>query len=147
MSLLTPSEPTDQRMVSELASYIRENRAAINSMKISTLEVSTGATFLTIGTELNDEQLEVVVISGEGAATLATIQDGTAGQIKIFIFQDGNLDLTDGVKSGGKFFLDQAALSDLSADQDDVLAIVNIGGDGGTTQGYWQELFRLIDSK
>lgn len=145
--LLTANEPTDSRMVSELATYIRQNRTEINSMNISDVEVSAGATYLTIGTELSDGWIEVVVISGAGAATLAKILDGTEGQIKIFIFQDGNLTLTDGVKSDGKLFLNQAALSDLSAAQDDVLALVNVDGDGGTTQGYWKELFRSIDVK
>ncbi len=147
MSLLTESEPSNQRLVSELASYIREDRVAINSMRISTVEVATSAVKLTIGTELNNEWLEVVILSGEGAATLATIEDGTEGQIKVLIFQDGNLDLTDGVKDSGKLFLNQAALSTLNAAQDDVLALVNVGGDGGVTQGYWKELFRSIDVK
>ena len=121
MSLLTGNEPTNQRLVSELAGYIREDRAAINSMRTSTVEVATGATLLTIGTELNNEWFESVILTGEAAVTLASIQDGTAGQIKVFIFQDGDVSLTDGVQSGGKFFLNQAALSDLDAAEDDVV--------------------------
>lgn len=153
---LNANEPADQRLVSELASYIREARAAINNISgsgnvgVSTVAVAAGAISLSIGTELSSDSIEVVIMSGVGAATLATILGGTQGQIKLIIFQDSNVDLADGNdKSGGKFYLNHLpAASNFGPQQDDVIALVNVAGDAGaTTNGYWKELFRTLSVK
>ena len=152
---LDTNEPTDQRAVSELASYVRANRVAINAIVgsdnfgVVDLDVVAGATSLAIGTELSSDGIELVIISGTGLADIATITGGTEGQIKIFVFQDANIDIADGnAKAGGVFYLNHLpALSDFDAQQDDVLAVVNIGGDGASTHGYWKELFRSISVK
>ena len=152
---LDATKPTDQALVSELPGYIRTLAAAINALSISgtvgasSVEVSAGATSLTIGTELSDASIEVVVLSGAGPATLSTITDGTQGQIKIFIFQDANVKFEDGnAKNSGKFYLNQLPISgDFEPAQDDVLVIVNIAGDGGSTYGYWKELYRTLSVK
>lgn len=151
---LDPNKPTDKIPVSELPSYIRENRAAINAVTtgagfgVTNLNVATGATSLSIGTDLLAVGHEVVIVTGLGVAVLATILGGTEGQIKTFIFQDANVDLTDGVKSDGKFYLNQLpALSDFQPQQDDVITLVNIGGDGASVYGYWKELDRNISIK
>ena len=149
------NEPTDQRLISEIAKYIRENRVAINAISGSgnvgytSLTIAAGSTSLSIGTDLGNYSIEIVKVTGGGAATIATILGGTAGQVKIFIFQDGNIDITDGnAKANGVFYLNQLpAGSDLNASQDDILAVVNIGGDGGSTYGYWKELFRSLSVK
>jgi len=141
--------------VSEIASYIREDRAAINAISgaggvgVTELEVPALTTSLTIGTELDDYSIEVVIISGDGASTLDSILGGTQGQIKIFVFQDANIDMTDGTKADGEFYLNHLpALSDFDPQQDDVLALVNVGGDAGaTSDGYWKELYRTISVK
>ncbi len=151
---LDASEPTDQRMNSELASYIRENREAINlltagSVVSTTLTVTAATTSLTVGTNLSSSAIEIIIISGSGISTLETILSGTEGQIKIFIFQDSNVRLEDGnVKNSGKFFLNQLpSLVTFSPQADDVLAVANVGGDGGSTPGYWKELFRTLSVK
>ena len=152
---LNINEPTDQRQVNELPSFVRENRAAINALAgsgnvgVVDLTVPAGTTQLAIGTELGDESIEVVVITGSGIADIATITGGTEGQIKIFIFQDANIDIVDGnAKASGVFYLNHLpAASEFDAQQDDVLAVVNIDGDGASTYGYWKELWRQISVK
>lgn len=153
---LNALEPTDQRMVSELAAYIREARSAINSISsltgaigITTLEVAAGSISLSVGTDLASYGLEIVIISGTGLSDIETILGGSDGQIKIFVFQDTNIDLVDGnVKTGGAFFLNHLpAASEFNAQIDDVIALVNVGGDGGSTYGYWKELFRTLSVK
>jgi len=147
---LDVSEPTDQTLLSEIAAFIRENRVAINAVSgsgnvgVTDLSVAGGTTSLTVGTDVGTYGFEIVKITGLAAITLATILGGTEGQVKVFVFQDNNIDITDGVKSDGKFYLDQLpALSDFEAAENDVLAVVNIGGDGASTHGYWKELWRL----
>ena len=147
---LDTTKPTDQVLNSELPSYIRENRVAINAVSGSgnvgstDLTVSAGTTQLVVGTDLGSYGYEIVKITGSGAATITKILGGTEGMVKVFIFQDSNIDFTDGVKSDGKLYLNQLpALSDYSPSQDDVIALVNIGGDGASNYGYWKELYRL----
>lgn len=151
---LDVNKPEDSILVSEIAAYIRANRAAINAVSVAgtgsvgavTLDIA-GAASLTIGTELSEEGYETVVISSTGAATLATILGGTQGQIKMFVFQDTNVVITDSNdKANGTFHLNEApALGDYTPAVDDVLTVVNIGGDGAGTHGYWREVDRAAN--
>ena len=148
---LDATKPIDAVLVSELPAYIRENRSEINSIGVSgtgavgatTLDV-LGAISLTIGTELSSEGFETVVISSTGASVLATILGGIQGQIKMFVFQDLNTLIEDSnTKANGTFHLNEApALGDYTPAVDDVLTVVNIGGDGAGTHGYWREVDR-----
>ena len=151
---LAVNEPSDQRMVSELPSYIREDRVEINTLvsgsgiDVTTLVVPLGSTFLTVGVDLAVARLEIVLISGTGASVIEVIRDGVNGQVKIFVFQDNDISFKDGVKLDGKIYLNRLpALSNFDAQQDDVVALVNIGGDGSSEYGYWKELFRLLSVK
>lgn len=151
---LDPSKPTDQAMVSEWPSYVRENRVAINAVTIgagfgvTNLSIAPGTTSLSIGTDLLSVGYETIIVTGLGLSTLATILGGIEGQIKTFIFQDANIDLTDGAKANGNFYLNQLpALSDFQPQQDDVITLVNIGGDGASIYGYWKELYRALSIK
>ena len=148
------NKPTDQELVAELPSYIREDRVAINAVSgagnvgTTDLTVAAGTTSLVVGTDLGVYGLEIVKITGGAAVTLLTITGGTEGQAKIFIFQDALITLTDGAKADGKFYLNQLpALSNFSPQQDDVLVLANIGGDGASVHGYWKELYRTISVK
>ena len=148
---LNVNEPTDQRMVQELPSYIREGRVAVNAVSgsgnvgFTTLEVALGATSLSVGSEIGSYGLEFINCTGAGAAALATILGGSAGMVKVFIFGDALVGLVDGPKLTGQFYLDQLpALSTYTFDIDDVLAMINIGGDGAAVYGYWKELYRTI---
>ena len=151
---LNTSKPTDEELVSLLPYYIRENRVAINAISIGSgfgvtnLEIAFGVTSLTVGVDLLAVGHEIVIVTGSGVATLATIVGGTEGQIKTFIFKDSNIDLTDGVKSVGKFYLNQLpALGNFEPAEDDILTLVNVDGDGASVYGYWKELYRTISIK
>ncbi len=72
---LDANEPTDQRLVQELPYYIRQNRVDINqnsdissSITMSTVEIAIGATSIVIPTTLSILKIEVVLLSGAGAA-------------------------------------------------------------------------------
>ena len=148
------TKPTDAALVSELPGYIREGRVEMNSISLSgtgavgaqTLDV-LAAVSLTIGTELSEEGFETVVISSAGASVLATILGGTQGMVKMFVFQDLNVVITDSnAKANGTFHLNEApALGNYTPAVDDVLTVVNIGGDGAGTHGYWREVDRAAN--
>jgi len=149
------TKPEDSVLVSELPSYIRANRVEMNSISLSgtgavgaqSLDIA-GATTLTIGTELSEEGYETLIISNSGAAcALTAFLGGTQGMIKMLIFQDTNIDITDSnTKANGTFHLNLApAGGDYSPAIDDVLVLVNVGGDGAGTDGYWREVDRAAN--
>lgn len=151
---LDASEPSAVRLVSELPAYIRETRAGVNAVTAGTgLAVTdlalTGETSLTVGTELSAVGHELVFASSTGASILATILGGTHGQLKTFIFEDTAIEITDGVASAGKFYLNHLpALSNFAPEEHDVLCVINVDGDGGVSDhGYWKELYRTISVK
>jgi len=151
---LNANQPTDQVLNSEIPAYIRANRVAINSVSgsgnvgITELEIALGVTSLTIGSDVGSYGFEIVKVSGAAAVVIATMLGGSEGQVKVFVFQDANVDITDGAKADGKFYLNHLpALSDYVPEQDDVLAVVNVDGDGAAVHGYWKELFRTTSVK
>jgi len=69
-------------------------------------------------------------------------------KVKVLVFQDNNISIVDGVASGGKFYLNQLpALSSFAAQVNDILALVNVGGDGASVYGYWKEIYRQVALK
>lgn len=152
---LNVNEPTDQRLVSEIPGYVRETREAVNALSSgdsvgnTDLTVPVGSTSLTVGSELGLYGYESVKVTGSGISNLTSIIGGTEGQVKVLIFQDTNVRLTDGnLKSSGLFYLNQLpAGSNFNPQQDDVIAFVNIGGDGASVYGYWKELYRTLSLK
>jgi hypothetical protein len=155
--MLDVTKPTDQEHVAQLPYWIRQTRTELNSIQAldSNIEVTNavlgaGTTILVIPTNLTLALLEVAILSSGGICNIAAMQNGTHGQIKIFIFSDSNVKIIDGAKGAtGNFYLNQLPVgSTLDAAIDDVLAVVNINGDGGaTTHGYWKELWRQISVK
>ena len=148
------TKPTDVEVAGALPTYIREVRAAVNALAgagnvgVTNLTIAAGAVALTVGTELGLYSLELVVVDAAAGVNIATILGGTEGQAKIFVFQDNNIGIVDGLASNGHIYLNQLpVLSTFYAQQNDVLALVNIGGDGSSVQGYWKELFRQIALK
>jgi len=147
---LNASEPSAVRQVSELPAYIRETRAGVNAVTAGTGFsvtdlVMTGEVTLAIGTELVAVGHEIIFASSVGASVLATITNGTHGQVKTFIFADSNIEITDDTADSGQFYLEQVALSNFQPEEHDVLCIINVDGDAGaTTHGYWKELYRTI---
>ena len=149
------TKPTDQELVSVLPSYIRDTRTALNNIidgetEVTTTEltISAGDTALVIGTDLSDTLIETILLSGLGVSVIDQIRGGTEGRIKIFIFQGNNVSFKDGVKLTGQLYLNQLpVLSNFNAQQDDVLALINISGDGAANYGYWKELWRQLSVK
>ena len=152
---LDVNQPTDQELVSELPSYIRENRVAIEAVSgsgnvgVTDLTIPAGSTSLAVGTDIGCYGFEVIIVDAAALVNIATITGGTEGQVKVFVFQDANIDIVDGnAKANGVFYLNHLpALSNFDAQQDDVLVVVNVGGDGASTYGYWKELYRTISVK
>jgi len=151
---LDVTKPVDSVSVGELPRYIREDRAAINAVSggndVGVTEVTLAAltTSITVGVEVGAYGYETVVISAAGAINLATMIGGTQGQVKVLVFQDNNISIVDGVASGGKFYLNQLpALSSFATQTNDILALVNVGGDGAAVYGYWKELYRQVALK
>ena len=154
--MLDATKPTDVELISALPLYIRENRTSINSLLAGSsgdvgttdLTIAGGATSLTIGTDLGNFGLDVVTLSGAAAVNISTIYGGTQGQMKVLIFQDNNVSIVDGLAAGGAIYLNQLpALSTFAAQENDVLTLVNIGGNGSTIHGYWKEVSRQIALK
>ena len=146
-------EPTGVRLTYSLDEYIREDREQINALWISMgaagsigttreLSLSLGQSLLVNGTDLTDAPMETILITANGAGNAITQLTGcTQGQIKIFIAQDDNL-LT-WVFDSSKLNLNSEG-ADLLCKTYDILALVNIGGNPGATNGWWLELFRNL---
>ena len=149
------TKPTDVELLSALPAYMRETRAAVNALSagsgvgVTALTIAAGAIALTVGTDVGTFGYEVLITGAGGAANIAKILGGVQGQTKKFIFQDNNVGIVDGVALDGKIYLNQLpALSTFAAKTNDILELVNIGGDGGvTTHGYWKETARQIALK
>ncbi|MBU2249100.1 MAG: hypothetical protein KKD77_20300 [Gammaproteobacteria bacterium] len=151
---LDVTKPIDSVAVSAIPSYIREDRAAINALAggndvgVTEVELAALTTSITVGVEVGAYGYETVVISAAGAINLATMIGGTQGQVKVFIFQDNNISIVDGAAADGKFYLNQLpALSSFATQTNDILALVNVGGDGASVYGYWKELYRQVALK
>lgn len=153
---LDVNEPTDQRMVGELPSYIRANRVTINAFEdvsgevgSTDLTISIGTTALVVGVDLSVARIETVRIDCLGVSNINQIRGGTAGQLKIFIFGSNTISLIDGLKTtNGALYLNQLpVLSTFTAQLDDVIALTNVGGNGSDVYGYWKELWRQLSVK
>lgn len=150
------TEPSDTRKVSEHAAYIRANRTEINALEAGISDVlqtdyvvGIGQTTLVITTNLSSAMIEIINVTALGAEQLDAITGGSAGQIKIFIFGDSNIDMMDSAsQANGTFFLNHLPSGTvLPAGIRNVLALVNVGGDGLVVNGYWKELYRTISVK
>jgi len=148
------TKPTDVELVSALAAYIREARAGINALSsgsgvgVTALTISAGTVSLSIGTDLGLFGFEIVIVDADAGVSISSIIGGTQGQTKVFIFQDNNISIVDGLAAAGAIYLNQLpALSSFVAQANDILALTNVGGDGSTVQGYWKEIFRQIALK
>jgi len=148
------TKPTDVEQVSALAAYIREARAGVNALSAGTgvgttgLNIPVGTVSLSVGTDLGRFGVDLVRCTADAAVSIATILGGVSGMIKIFVALDSNISLVDGLAAGGKLYLNQLpALSSFAMQAGDVIALVNIDGDGSLATGYWRELFRQLALK
>ena len=149
------NKPTDQALVSEWPSYVREGRTQMNTLEAGVIDlvfndltILAGDTALVVGSDLSISDFEFIKVSGTGTAAIDRIRGGSEGQVKTFIFQDNHISLVDGPKSDGCLYLNQLpVLSTFPAQQDDVITLINIGGEGGIEYGYWKELSRQLSVK
>jgi hypothetical protein len=149
------TKPTDQELVSMLPYWIRRNATAINSLiagiseyTVTRLTLSAGTTALVIGTNLTAIAFEIVLLNSLGTCNIDQIRGGTEGQVKLLVFQCNSISLIDGPKSSGAFYLNQLPVgSSFVAQQDDVIALMNVDGDGTTNYGYWKEIWRQVSVK
>lgn len=141
--------PSDQSFVADWPTYIRETRTELNSL-IATLGVAAvtnavcDSTNLEIGAtaDLSAASIEVVFLTGTGALT--TITKGVEGMIKIFVCQSADNSFVydaDGIVGG---VLRLNSFESLDVAVGDVIAFVNVYGDGDNNYGYWHEINRTI---
>jgi hypothetical protein len=143
-------------LVEDLDGYIRENRESINylcgligtgvlSPDYSAINMTVGDTSLAVGVDLSESGIEVIGLTADAAVNLTTITDGTAGQIKVFVALDGDVTfIQDTSMVGGTFYMNAPDDEDINVTAGDIIAFVNIGGDGESTDGYWLELWRKL---
>ena len=153
---LDTNKPTDEVTVSEIPSYIREGRVAINAaivdtdsdFTVTTLNLSGGSVALVIGVDLIAVAFEIVKLGSLGVSNISQIRGGTDGQIKLFIFQDNQVSFVDGAKATGQLYLNHLPVgTPFVAQQDDVIELINVGGDGASAYGYWKETRRQVSVK
>jgi hypothetical protein len=148
-------KPTDQETVDQLPYWIRETRDYANAISVlssnvvtTVLTMAAGTTTLIIPTNLSLAQIDIVKLDSLGLCALSQIRGGTQGQIKLIIAQNNNISFVDGDKTNGHLYLNQMpALSTYNMQAGDVLAIINMEGNGGANNGYWLELFRKLAVK
>jgi len=154
--MLDVTKPTDQELNSTWPAWIRALHTYINTMEegapsnfaVTNLTISAGDTTLSIGVDLSDVSLEVIFVSGTGASNISYIYGGTSGQIKIFIFMDNTVSIQDGLKVTGQIYLNQLpVLSIMGAQENDVLVLVNVEGNGSSIFGWWKEMYRQVAVK
>jgi len=146
-------QPTDQELNARWPYWIRTLAAAINNLAAGIITVTTeltvtaGDNSLQVGVDLSELGVELILIQGSGAAVLRYIYGGSEGQIKIFYHLDGDISYLDGAQSGGQIYLNQPALTELNCLEGDIVALINVGGDGDSDNGYWKELWRTLSVK
>ena len=150
------TKPLGTDLVSTLDDYIREGRVEINSLWSAvgsgisapnyTAISMTASVPLVGGTDVDAAGVEVIGLSGTVAVMLSTITACSAGAIKVFVIQNDNVtfEQADGDVTGGTFQMNAPTDVDINVNTGDVIAFVNIGGDGVTADGYWMELWRKL---
>lgn len=155
---LDPAKPTDQELNSTWPWWIRAVHTYINALEssipsgsainVTNLIVAAGDSALSVGIDISALLFEIIFINGAGPAVLQYLYGGSNGQVKIFIHQSALVSWKDGAKSGGQIYLNHLPiLTDFNAQDGDVLALVNVGGNGSTNHGYWKELYRQVAVK
>jgi hypothetical protein len=116
------------------------------SMLSTSINMSVGQTNLVGDSDINAENSEVILLTADAAVNLTTMENCVAGAFKIIVAMDDNITLVQntGSTTGGTFYLNSPAGVDLEMETRDVIALINVGGDGVTADGYWLELWRKL---
>jgi hypothetical protein len=152
---LDVTKPTDSDLVSSFAGYLRETRTQVNTntQDIESIGVIPagknidleGVTVIRVGTgekDVSTAPIETIFLTGSDPQNFENIEDCKTGQIKIFFILSDNLTF---IKDVTKFDLNGDV--NFTANQYDVIAFVNQGGDGIVDDGVWIELFRNINTR
>ena len=109
------------------------------------VNMSVGDTTINVGSQLNNVGIETVGLTADAAVNLTYITNGRAGMIKFILALDNNVTVIQNEAStaNGTFYLNSPAGVDLTMATNDLIALVNIGGNG-TIDGYWREMFRTL---
>ena len=150
---LDATKPEDTVQVSEIPGYIREGRVEMNSISGITGSFGAGSIALAaqvtaaVGTEFSLDSLEVCIMTSVGLSALTSLTDGIEGQIKILLFGDLLVRLTDSITQlNGTFDLNEApAGGDYTPAVGDIIWMVNVDGDGAGNNGYWKEINRITN--
>lgn len=152
MTLDATLPSSSESTVSDLGAIGRETRTQVNAnlaaigglgaiTTVTAVPLEAAQATLITGTDVTAVPSEVLLISSDTVETLTDITLGTEGEIKILHFADSNVTLE---KADAKFKLNSmGAYADFDADADDIIALLNIGGDGAGA-GYWLELYRNV---
>lgn len=150
------TKPLGTDLVSDLDGYIRENRVDINDLweavgiggafpNYSAINMASGQATLVVDTDIDGTGIEVIGLTADAAVNLTTMTGATAGALKIIIALDDDITIIQNIGgTGGTFFMNAPDDVDINLEARDVIAFVNIGGDGTTVNGYWLELYRKL---
>ena len=153
---LDADQPTDQALNATWPYWLRVHAAEINllwaaagaggsSPIYTAINMAAGDTSLDVGTELSTTFLEILGLTADAAVNLTTITGGIAGQVKYIIALDNDVTLIQDTGTiGGTIYLNAPAGVNLNINIRDVIALLNIGGDGDTVDGYWLEMYRKL---
>lgn len=138
--------------LAEYAALLRETRAEVNDLisavallggSVSvgtTLNLDTGTTQIVVGTDISDVAMETISLTATAAVVIDEICGGRAGQVKFFVFGDGNVTFTN---NAAKINLNR--VGDYISTSGDVVGLINIGGDPTTSEnGYWKEFLSTL---
>ena len=152
------TKPLGTDLVSTLDDYMREGRVQINLLweavgsggisypVYTAVNMAVGDTSLVAGTDISASGLEIIALSADVAVNLTTMKLCEAGVIKHIIAVDDDITIINNTASttGGTFYLNSPTGVNLAMATKDVLTVVNIGGDGSVSHGYWVELNRKL---
>ncbi len=133
MSIVNELLPDDDSLVSDLPSYIRETRAALNLTGLMST-YSVEVTALDPNPELVGG-LSVVNISAPSVRNVSTLTGGTAGDIVIFYAANSNITFIDAI--GNISLTGDPAANDLPMTVGDMLVLVYLGVE-------WKEIHRTL---
>lgn len=152
MSLDATLPADDTTTLAEYAALLRATREEVNTLatavaalggtvaSVSTLAMLSGTTQIIVGTDVGDITLETVLATAAAAVVIDEIVQGRAGQIKIFVFGDTNITLTNNSAK-----IDLNSVGNYTSAVGDIIGFVNIDGDPDTAEnGYWKEIFRNL---
>jgi hypothetical protein len=150
LNALLPDDTTTT--LAELNALLRETRLAVNTANTAItalggavasaidLVLTSGTTQIIVGTDMGAIALELVNLTAGGACVIDEIVSGTAGQMKIIVFGDTNITLTNNSAK-----IDLNCVGNFTGAVGDVIALVNVDGDPATVEnGYWKEIFRNL---